>query len=426
MRAFSFGDTVSIGQKAAIVIFICSLFPIQALAGGLDYSAGFVPEAPEGFQTISGQDFDIRYGAASQGDVGAVADAASNAYATVEDFFHNVPFHPEIIVASTQGQYEDILNSGPLPNYSMSSGWGDGGRSAVVIKQPELVPDFQTAMTHEMTHIATRSYIQGYKYSLPDWFSEGLAVYVSGDLPEAKMPMIEGQCRNGELMSIDELDKIHRLSSTDEATPDQVSTAYMQAGLLSEYIADKYGNGSLLRILDRFGPVSDLNEAFVAVIGETPEQVNQDWQSGMKAELDRRDGKILEQTVYGYIVDQHGTPMSNETVSFTALRNDSVVYGTAYKAMTNETGQYSVKVTYGSLSVESEKPEYAGFNDTISLVRNQSLFLNVTLNGTALEERIAREKAETERRSMIYLELGALTVVAAGAVLGVFVRSRKR
>jgi hypothetical protein len=418
---------VSVRSKImAALAVLCMLIQWPGMVYGIDYSDGFVPQCPEGFTTVHGQDFDVCYGPGSAGSAGIVEDEASRAYAGVSAFFHGVPFHPIIIVASTQEEYESILNAGSLPNYSMSSGWGDGDKSAVVVKRPELVPDFQTAMTHEMAHIATRSYIRGYKYALPEWLSEGLAVYVSGDLPAAKRGMIEDKCRNGKLMSIEELDRVHRLSSTGEVTADEVSTAYAQAGMLVEYVEDKYGDGTLLSILDHFGPVGDLDAIFVATVGEIPEGVNRQWQRELKVELDHRDGKILEQTVYGYVVDHHGFPLPNETVSFTALRNDSPVLGTMYKTVTNETGQYSLKVTYGALKVASEKPEYEGFEETITLARSQSLFLNVTLNGTALEERLAREKAEQDRRNMIFMGLGVLAVIAIGIIAIVFARSRNK
>jgi len=397
---------------------LCVLLPWPAF--GIDYSPGFVPQSPAGFTTIHGRDFDVCYGPGSAGEAGIVADSASRAYAGASAFFRNVPFHPNVIVASSQEEYESILDSGELPNYSVSSGWGDGSKSAVVIKRPELVPDFQTAMAHEMAHIATRSYIRGYKYALPEWFSEGLAVYVSEDLPAAKRCAIEDKCRNGKLMSIEELDRVHRLSATGKVTADEVGTAYTQAGMLVEYIEEKYGSGTLLSMLDHFGPVGDLDAIFVWALGDIPEGVNRQWQKELKAELDRRDGILLEQTVYGYVVDHHGKPMPNETVSFTALRNDSCVLGTVYEARTHETGQYSVMVTYGALAVTSDKPEYVGFEETITLARRQSLLLNATLNGTALEQRL---QAERDRRNVVYA--GAIGAIIIGAVAVVCYRRRK-
>ncbi|MDI6897231.1 peptidase MA family metallohydrolase [Methanocella conradii] len=407
-------------RMAIVLTMLCMLLPLHAVAGGIGYSEGFIPQSPDGFSTISGQDFDISYGPESSMYVGEVADAASRAYAHVSKFFNGVPFRPTIIVVSSHEEYEKILDADSLPEYSVSSGWGDGGRSAIVIKEPDLFPNFETALEHEMTHVATRSYIKGYKYALPEWFSEGLAVYVSGDLPAAKIGVIEDKCRNGDLMSIEELERVHRLSATGDVSSEEVGQAYTQSGLLLKYIADRHGNESLLMILERFGPAADLDRAFLAVLGETPDQVNDEWQRGLKAELDRRDGKILEQAVYGYVVDHHGRPMPNETVSFIALRSDSPVQGTAYKAVTNDTGQYEVKVTYGPIRVISEKPGYEGFNETITLVRSQSLFMNITLNGSALEAEMARQKAEEGRRAMMYIGLASLslaTIVAAIAVL---------
>jgi len=407
-----------------VLLLLLSLLSSPAMASNTDYSAGFIPEAPAGYKTISGQDFDVCYGPGSEGDVEAVADAASTAYAQVGAFFRGVPFHPAIIVASTHEEYEDILNAGSLPEYSVSSGWGDGSRCAIVIKRPEAVPNFEVAMAHEMAHIATRSYIRGYKYALPEWLSEGLAVYVSGDLPEAKMGMVEDNCMNGSLMSIDELERVHRLSATANVTSERVSLAYMQSGLLVKYIADNYGNQSLLQVLDHFGPVGDLGSVFSSVIGDTPNEVNFRWQRELKRDLDARDGRILEQSVHGYINDQHGRPMAGETVSFTALRNDSPVQGTVYTAVTDEAGQYSVNVTYGPLKVISERPEYAGFSDTITVVRGRSTFLNVTLDGAALEERLAREKAERDRRNMVLGGAG-ITIFCMAATGFVFIRRRR-
>ena len=143
----------------------------------------------------------------------------------------------------------------------MGTGWGDGDKATIVIKSPSLVPDFQTVMTHELTHIATRDYISEYKYALPAWFSEGLAVYVSGDLPADRRRMIEDDCRQGKLSSIDDLNKVLVSSTDEDASITDVGTAYTQSGLILEYIADKYGNQTLLHILDAFGPTGNLDSA---------------------------------------------------------------------------------------------------------------------------------------------------------------------
>ena len=401
------------------------LLPFQALASG-DTVAGYVPQVPDGFGTRWDPNVDIYYSSDGAASVAVVAADSDQAYTTVTRFFGNMPYRTKIIIGSSQGEYEDIIGLGTLPDYSMGTGWGDGDNGTIVIKSPSLVPDFQTVMTHELTHIATRDYISEYKYALPAWFSEGLAVYVSGDLPADRRRMIEDDCRQGKLSSIDDLNKVLVSSTDEDASITGVGTAYTQSGLILEYIADKYGNQTLLHILDAFGPTGNLDSAFMTVLGKTPQQMNAQWQSDMKAELDIEDGKVLYQVVDGYVVNQHDAPMPNETVSFTALRNDSVVTGTVYKAMTNESGFYELNVTYGPILVLSQKPEYEGFNQTITLGRNEVKFLNVTLNGTALELRLAAEaKAKQDHDNMIYMILAAFNVIAIAVCAMVALKFRK-
>jgi hypothetical protein len=409
---------------SALAILLMFL-PLQALASG-DTVAGYVPQVPEGFGTQWAPNVDIYYSSGGAADVPVVMADSDQAYATVARFFGQVPYRTTVIIGSSQDEYEQIMGVGKLPDYSMGAGWGDGDKGTIVIKSPDLVPDFQTVMTHELTHIATRDYISGYKYALPEWLSEGLAVYVYGDLPADKRSMIEDDCRQGKLSSIDDLDKVLTSSTDADANITDVGTAYTQSGLIVEYIADQYGNQTLLHILDAFGPTGDLDSAFMSVLGKSPQHVDDQWQSDMKAELDIEDGKVLYQTMDGYVVNQHGVPMPNETVSFTALRNDSVVTGTVYRAMTNESGFYRLNVTYGPMLVLAQKPEYEGFNQTITLDRNEVKFLNVTLNGTALELRLAAEaKATQDRNSKMYMVLAAFNAIAIAGCAAVALRSKK-
>lgn len=412
-------------KTLALIAIIIVLFPIPSTANG-GYADSYVPKPPEGFAMQWQPNFDVYYSAGSQARIGEVAADATEAYSTVTAFFHGYQYRTKIIIASSQEEYESIMGLGKLPEYSMGTGWADGEKGTIVIKSPVLVPNFNTVLTHELAHIETRSYIQGYKYALPDWFSEGLAVYVSGDLPQDKRRTIDDRCREGRLMSIAQLEETHHTSTDEGADINEVGAAYTQSGLILEYIGQKYDNAAILKILDAFGPSGDINSAFMTVIGKSPDQINNEWRSERKGELDRVDGKILEQTVSGYVVDQHGMPMPNETVSFTALRNDSIVQGTLYRAMSNDSGFYELNVTYGPLLVVADKLEYEGYKETINLARKESKYLNVTLNGTALELRLAAEaKADADRRNTIYMMLVAFNAIAITAGAAIVMKFRK-
>jgi hypothetical protein len=418
-------QTMRFIRTFSVLIILLIALPLQALASG-DTVAGYVPQVPEGFATQWDQNADIYYSSGGANSTAEVAADTDIAYGTVTRFFSQSPGRVKVIIGSSQQEYENIMGVGTLPDYSMGTGWGDGDTGTIVIKSPDQVPDFQTVMTHELTHIAMRDYIFGYKYAVPEWFSEGLATYVSGDLPADKRRMINDSCREGSLMSIDSLNNVLQTSTADDASINDVGLAYTQSGLIVEYIGNTYGNATILRIMNAFGPSGNMNSAFMAVLGKTQQQVDDEWQAQLKGELDRVDGKILEQTVDGYIVNQHGTPMPNETVAFTALRNDSIVQGTVYKAMTDNSGYYKLNVTYGQLLVVSDKAEYEGFNQTITLGRNEVRSMNVTLNGTALELRLAAEaKATQDRNNKMYLILGTFNVIAITACVAIVLR-RKR
>lgn len=402
----------------AVLVIFCVLLPMPALARREGYAGGYVPTCPGDFRVAHGPDFDICCDRGIEKDAIQVAGDVEQAYVKVSTFFDNVSFRPKVIIASSHREYEGILGISKVPNYSIGSGWGDGNKSVIVIKSPELAPIFKTVIAHEMTHIATRSYIRGYKYALPDWFSEGLAVYVSGDLPPDKRRAIESRCMEGKLMSIEELDRVHRFHTSPGISPGDVGAAYTQSGLLAEFIANRYGNRSLLSILDSFGPCGSLDTAFVSAIGKTPESVNLDWQNELKAGMDGGNAGL-----YGHIVDHHGMSMPNETVSFTALRNDSPARGMTFGAVSNDAGYYELKVACGPLKITSEKPGYEVDNGTIALARNESRLLNITLNGSALETAMARAKEDSDLRNMIYAGLVALAIVI---IVAAYARSRKK
>lgn len=131
----------------------------------------------------------------------------------------------------------------------MASGWGDGERGTIVIETPDQLPNFKTVLTHELSHIAMRTRLIDNKYSIPEWFSEGLAIYVSGDLSSTARAAVEDSCRNSKLMTVAQMEAIHERSTDPSTNVNEVSMAYAQSGMLIEYIATKYGNDSIKLIM---------------------------------------------------------------------------------------------------------------------------------------------------------------------------------
>lgn len=411
-----------------VTIFtLISMASLQVLAevdvGSVAQKHGgiYLPACPEYFEKARTSCFDIMYNPAEINDLDTIFYESGYAYDLISKFYNGFPYRTTIEVAGSHQEYEALLGMSDISESSMGSGWGDRDNGIIIIKSPDQVPNFRTVMAHELAHIATRSYIIGYSYALPLWFEEGVSVYVSDDLSDDKRRVIDDRCRQGKLLSIDEMEQIHKTSSSVTTGLDDIGAAYTESGLLIEYIENEYGEGTILNILADFGQSGDLDTAFEDCIGKTPDEVQREWGDALKLELDRRDGRILEQKVHGYVNDHHGNPMSNETVIFTALRNDSVVENTNYTAMTDNSGYYSVNVTYGPMRTYCEKPEYEGMTGEITLTRGETRFYNFTLNGTALEAKV--QKAKEERMAMIGIT--SASVVAIAAIVFIYIRSRR-
>lgn len=407
------------------LIILCSALSPAVPANALSYASGFIPVPPDNFSLYRTSHFDVYYDPAHAGDISGILADADYAYSTVSAFFGTYGYRTKIILATDHGQYTNILNVDSMPENSIASGWGDGDTGTVVIEYDRRTLDYRTVLVHEMTHIAMRSYINGYKYKVPEWFSEGLAVYVSGDISPISRGVIEDDCRQDKLMSISTLESLHERSTDPDTNVNDLSKAYTESGMIIEYIAQKYGNGTVKRILADFGPTGDLDRAFVDVIGHTPDGLSSDWSRDLKHELGVRDGIILNDQVYGRVVDHKGLPVANQTIAFTSLRNDSAVQGKTYTAMTNATGDYRVNATYGLMKVHTEKPGYVSVDNTFELRRDQVLSMDLLLNGSASEMATASVRAEASRNTTTYAVIAIINIIAVALLLILFRHTRR-
>jgi tetratricopeptide (TPR) repeat protein len=103
-----------------------------------------------------------------------------------------------------------------------------------------------STLWHEYTHVVT---LQITDYRIPRWFSEGLSVYEErrarrgwGDNWSIERLKAIGE---GRFVKIDDLDS----AFIRPRSPDQVPLAYFQASLVCDFIDEKYGFDSILKML---------------------------------------------------------------------------------------------------------------------------------------------------------------------------------
>jgi hypothetical protein len=392
------------------------------------FAQGFVPQPLGSFAVDKGAFFDIYYNYDSFTPV-QISDIYSNmtdAYMGVVNFYGDYLYHTKVILASSHYEYKEILQDSNISELETSYGYGDGDKGTILIKAPALVPDFKSEIAMDMARISIRSNLTNSKYDIPLWFSEGLAMYVSGQLDQQTSTIVDNRYRSGKLMTVDQMDLFEQRASYPQTDIIDLAAAEAQSGMVIQYIGQQYGNQSLLDIMKSFDTNKNIDSAFVNVTQKTPDAINADWQDTIATDVDLRDGNTLNQHVRGYVTDTRGSPIAYQTIVFSSLRNDSpVVYGKLYQGETDATGYYDVNVTYGLMEVNVDRIGYPLWNDNISVNRKEYKNYNVTLNSSTIESLIT-QKANTENaRELMYIVLGAFNLLAIIVILIILRKTKK-
>jgi len=145
-----------------------------------------------------------------------------------------------------------------------------------------------TTLWHEMAHVFT---LEATNHLVPRWFSEGVSVYEewsTGPLKGRHIPLpVFAAIKEGKFLPVAELDRGF-IRPTYEA---QVIVSYMQGGLICEYIAGRFGQEALERMLDEFRNGKDTAQAIQGALGISP--------------------KTFDENFAGYVDEQLGTVLAN-------------------------------------------------------------------------------------------------------------------
>jgi tetratricopeptide (TPR) repeat protein len=145
-----------------------------------------------------------------------------------------------------------------------------------------------TTLWHEMAHVFT---LEATNHLVPRWFSEGVSVYEewsTGPLPGRHIPLpVFAAIKEGKFLPVAELDRGF-IRPTYEA---QVIVSYMQAGLICEYIAGRFGQEALERMLDQYRNGKDTAQAIQGALGISPGMFDENFAAYVDMEL----GAVLSQ-----------------------------------------------------------------------------------------------------------------------------------
>lgn len=144
-----------------------------------------------------------------------------------------------------------------------------------------------STLWHEIAHVFT---LEATNHLLPRWFSEGLSVYEewnSGPLADRELSLdVLTAIKDGQLLPLEQLDQ----GFVRPTYNGQVQVSYMQAGLVCDYIAQRWGHTALVTMLNAFAERKTTSEALELAIGKDSLEFN----DSFAEHLQQRWGSILE------------------------------------------------------------------------------------------------------------------------------------
>src|SRR5690606_19727390 len=139
-----------------------------------------------------------------------------------------------------------------------------------------------TTLWHEMAHVFT---LEATAHLVPRWFSEGVSVYEewsTGPLPGRHLPIafLEAMAED-RLLPVAELDR----GFIRPSYPAQIVVSYMQAGLVCEYIASRWGQEGLRGMLELFAEGAETSAAISGALGIDAEAFDDGFGDYLEQEL---------------------------------------------------------------------------------------------------------------------------------------------
>lgn len=136
---------------------------------------------------------------------------------------------------------------------------------------PDNIDWGKRAIAHELTHLVIHQMTLNPYGDLPTWLDEGLAMYAEGELEPAYIGYLDKAITGNRLISV------RSLSSPFSAYAEESVLSYAQSYSLVNFLIDKYGQGSMLELLETFKQGSGYDEALEKVYSFDMDGLNALW-----------------------------------------------------------------------------------------------------------------------------------------------------
>jgi hypothetical protein len=133
--------------------------------------------------------------------------------------------------------------------------------------------DADKIFVHEVVHVAEWDAAGG--KSTPIWFSEGLAIHISGEHSIARSRILVGAALRNDLLPLS------KLSSSYPGDGQRVNLAYAEAADVVGFLEERYGPGYLSAVLWRVRHGDEFHDAVETLSGTTLHDIQTSWMDSL-------------------------------------------------------------------------------------------------------------------------------------------------
>jgi len=177
----------------------------------------------------------------------------------------------KVYIAPNNARFNFLTQGAP----DWTGGLAIPAKSTIILKAPRLYPrnQFPVIALHELIHVITYS---SKSKRLPRWFSEGLAMYLSGEtLYRNRIPLARAVVLD-RTYTLDEIENMMKLG------PENARVAYLQSINFVEYLVKNYGWEDVAQLQNGYLSGLSGNENFRRVIGKDLFDVESYWHDSLK------------------------------------------------------------------------------------------------------------------------------------------------
>jgi len=191
-----------------------------------------------------------------------------------------IAFSERVSVALVRGREEFLAQcGGRMPEWAMAAALPRKRRIVVDAARvtPATANDMRLVVAHEMVHLALGQLEKGRKDRIPRWFHEGVAVWLSGQMPvRGSRGAFRSAAAQGALIPFDHLERRF------PKDPYAADLAYVQSEAFIAHIAGARSPEALRWVLARYRNGQSFDKAFEGALGISRPDMEARWAKGLR------------------------------------------------------------------------------------------------------------------------------------------------